>query len=772
LVFKIRALLNTFGFFFNQEWVFVADTTRRISDGNMDRNEKNLINFTFDGFQWENFSVIYLYGITKFVFGEDLVEVSRENVENPLIGLNDQYHVSKDIDRIFKPRTPLSLLFPDIDVVLSRFQMHPRKPFSNVALVDMKSLIMNSKVVQEAIKEKAKEQNLSIPIVSKEAEGIISKMVGDVDPKVLMGMAVALRKAFKVLFTNVYVNEKGIEALRRNLSKGPVIYLPTHRSYLDFLIISYVCFLYGLPVPFIAAGEDFLGMFLVRSLFRFSGAFFLRRSFSGDKLYSTIFGEYVKQLLVNGHSLEFFIEGTRSRSGKMLHPKMGLLNDVTQVYLDGGIPNAVVCPITINFEKTVEGELYKNELLGDRKVKESLSNLLKSLPNLFANLGRISIHFSENPFDLEGYVKSYTQGQKSLLISDAASRMTFNEHLAYKVVYELCNNVEVMPTHIVASLLLMYRQGITKNQLIQKSDWLRGEILKRNGKIAFIEGSSWPSIVTKALYHLRNLVIERRQNVYEPINDQRVEYRNMLLLGHYRNKLVHLFFEEAIWACAFYSFGEKVIENGVTKEELIVEAKFLYELLEREVINRPEPNPVFDVDKGLEMMINRGVFNIRSDGKIHVPHSGETLFSFLISIGWPFIDSYYVTAMALFSLQPAREIDYSRLLSRAQWLATTLYHESRLCFYESCSIDTLQNSIYTFAKWGILKVSREAKKTKKDEKTVLVYSTLVKLLPPYQDDQVLQNLVSHIHKLCKPPPIRKNATRRAMIADIPILAKL
>jgi glycerone phosphate O-acyltransferase/fatty acyl-CoA reductase len=180
----------------------------------------------------------------------------------------------------------------------------------------------------------------------------------------------------------------------------------------------------------------------------------------------------------------------------------------------------------------------------------------------------------------------------------------------------------------------------------------------------------------------------------------------------------------------------------------------------------------FNAEKGLELMSTRGVFNFKPDGSIEVPHSGETLFSFLISIGWPFIDSYYVTSMALFSLQPAREIEYSRLLSRAQWLATTLYHESRLCFYESCSIDTLQNSIYTFSKWGILKISKESKKTKKDGKMVTTHSTLVKLLPPYQDDQVLQTLVNHIHKLCKPPPIRKNATRRAMIADIPILAKL
>ena len=100
-----------------------------------------------------------------------------------------------------------------------------------------------------------------------------------------------------------------------------------------------------------AAGEDFLGILLVRWLFRHSGAFFIRRSFSGDELYSAVFDKYIEQLLVDGQSIEFFIEGTRSRSGKMLPPKMGLLSVVTQAFLDKKIPDATIVPISINYEK-------------------------------------------------------------------------------------------------------------------------------------------------------------------------------------------------------------------------------------------------------------------------------------------------------------------------------------------------------------------------------------------------------------------------------------
>jgi hypothetical protein len=95
-----------------------------------------------------------------------------------------------------------------------------------------------------------------------------------------------------------------------------------------------------------------------------------------------------------------------------------------------------------------------------------------------------------------------------------------------------------------------------------------------------------------------------------------------------------------------------------------------------------------------------------------------------------------------------------------------------LCFYESCSIDTLQNALQTLAKWGVVEIKKETKKSKKDGKLVFSFTNIVRLVPPYQEDEKLQNLVNHIGQLRKPPPIRKNATRRAMIADIPILAKL
>jgi len=132
---------------------------------------------------------------------------------------------------------------------------------------------------------------------------------------------------------------------------------------------------------------------------------------------------------------------------------------------------------------------------------------------------------------------------------------------------------------------------------------------------------------------------------------------------------------------------------------------------------------------------------------------------------WPFIDSYFTASLILYSLQPDRTVEESILVQRTQWLATTLYHESMLCFYESCSKETLSNAFYVLQKWKVIEISKSA--SRKGDVTFTV-----SLKPPYHDEEALEELVRRIDRLRKQPPVRKRLTRRELVADIPILAKL
>ena len=218
-----------------------------------------------------------------------------------------------------------------------------------------------------------------------------------------------------------------------------MVLLPSHRSYLDFILVTYIMFEFNITLPCIAAGQggwgsmksgwgfstfsflstpDFMHMSVVSSFLRRSGGFFLRRTFGSDRLYKVVFSLYVQVLLSSGDApMEFFVEGTRSRTAKSLHPKLGrvtdfrfqhlfnhfnislfflspsslpsflslplllpipplpsppgLLSMVVEPYLMGCLPDILLLPVSISYERTVEEQLFARELLGIPKPKES-----------------------------------------------------------------------------------------------------------------------------------------------------------------------------------------------------------------------------------------------------------------------------------------------------------------------------------------------------------------------------------------------------------------
>ena len=869
LVFRVRVIIESFRHFVENEWHFNNKNTRAVGAWLTDA-ERAIFPLSLATFDWATYNTHFAFGLMKYVLKSDLNEFDPTDTRRYTdLNMNHWQPLEKDATIADRMRT----WFVDADWLSRTAKQRPHYPLPRT-VADMRSVILAAPAVQQALRAEVSGSGgkLTSKVVEERARGIMDKMFADEHMPVIRGMGYAFRKIWRRIYDAIQVESSGLAKAKQAAQRGPLIFVPTHRSYIDFLIVSYICFACGLPVPHIAAGEDFLGILLVRWLFRRSGAFFIRRSLDsgGDALYAAIFQQYVQQLLRDGQSIEFFIEGTRSRSGKMLHPKLGLLSMLTDCVLDcsdAGNPayqlpgaanarNATIIPITINYEKTIEGDLYSSELLGDNKIKESLKSLLRSSTILNINFGSISVRFNE-PIPLAQYTQLITEkvqrmpppvrtpmphlempsklpplaepkvessrnssGQTRAVAPNAASstsssassgsevadpsaarfdpvsnrahRRPYNHLLAYSIVHSLTSGIEAMPTHLVATLLLMYRQGITRAQLVDKVAWLRMEIQMRGGKLLGLDGEDRSVLVDRAIMHLNPAVMQRRQHVYEPAISARHEYRNMLVLGHYRNKIVHHFFREGLWAAALYAFGEPAMEQGVDKTALLAEVRFLYALLHREVLYKASPEPDTDEEllQTLDSMVGRGILRVASGSGgrelVEVAASGESHFSFLCALLWPFIDSYYVAVLLLFSLQPARQIDEHTLLQRTQWLATTLYHESMLCFYESCSLDTLKNAHDTLRAWGVIAVDKpqqgNGKKTAAPAGSAAAAAAaasegksgkaMVRLLPPYDTEHKLNELMQRISRLRKQPPVRRNAVRRNLIADIPILAKL
>jgi glycerol-3-phosphate O-acyltransferase len=246
---------------------------------------------------------------------------------------------------------------------------------------------------------------------------------------------------------------------------------------------------------------------------------------------------------------EFFIEGTRSRTGKMLKPKLGVVNIILDSFFEKKIKDAHILPVTINYSRVLEGETFPMELLGEEKVKESLSRIVKAGQILKENFGSIYIHFCE-PFKLSEYIASKPHLKPATVMED---RKVLAVDLGYKIVHTLSNNLIVLPTQIVATCLLMNRKGISEDVLVTQVKWLWGILNERGAKMPY---STSPGLNTVKLgiAHLKAF-LERKKDVFEPSVSPRVDYKNILMLSYYKNYIIKYFTAEAYVAVSLFGYG-------------------------------------------------------------------------------------------------------------------------------------------------------------------------------------------------------------------------
>jgi glycerol-3-phosphate O-acyltransferase len=206
----------------------------------------------------------------------------------------------------------------------------------------------------------------------------------------------ALEKLFDFLWNNVFsgVRVRNFERIERLSKDGQVIWTPSHRSHFDYLLLSYVLLKKGLVTPHIAAGIN-LNFWPIGYILRLGGAFFIRRSFAGNKLYANTFSEYVNFLLQNSFPIEFFQEGGRSRTGKLLTPKLGMMSICVQSIISRKAENTFFIPVNFGYDKVMEDDTYARELKGTKKQKENALQFLNGVRKIFDNYGSVDVSFGE-----------------------------------------------------------------------------------------------------------------------------------------------------------------------------------------------------------------------------------------------------------------------------------------------------------------------------------------------------------------------------------------
>ncbi len=330
--------------------------------------------------------------------------------------------------------------------------------------------VLRSPKLQKIIGDMAGEGEVERRVMATRALSMLRELEADLDMNTVAVLDTAFDQTFARLFTDIEVDRAGLERLRAAMKDGVVVLLPSHKSHIDYLVLSYVLYTNHIQLPLIAAGDN-LNFFPVGFIFRHGGAFFIRRSFKGDRLYGAVVDAYMRRLLLDGWSIEFFLEGGRSRTGKLLPPKLGLLNMVVEAAQGSEAAKVLFAPISIGYERMVEEDSYVRELAGGEKRKEDVRGLLSSLTILVQRYGRINVQFGDLlTLDQIGREMGLDGRKAASGAITPAKRRGLVTRLAYRVMNEINRVTAVTPGSLVAAALLTHgKRGISYEDLLAAS---------------------------------------------------------------------------------------------------------------------------------------------------------------------------------------------------------------------------------------------------------------------------------------------------------------
>jgi glycerol-3-phosphate O-acyltransferase len=320
---------------------------------------------------------------------------------------------------------------------------------------------------------------------------------------------------------------------------------------MDYLLLSYAIFVQGYAVPHIAAGIN-LNLPVIGRLLRKGGAFFIRRSFRGNALYTVVFMKYLAAIMGRGHSIEYFIEGGRSRTGRLLQPKTGMLSMTVRSFLIDPKRPVVFLPVYFGYERLVEANTYIDELSGRPKKKESIMDLLRALRVLREKFGRVHVNLGE-PVLLADILDRHQADWRTQKFNDDTragwvSRAV--DELAQRIMRNINSAAAVTPVNLLATILLATpRQAMLENDLLRQVETYLGLLrgLGYHPRVTFTSMS--PTELVS--YGLALQVVSRETHAAGDIICMRGDAA--ILATYYRNNTLHLFALPSLIACAFGS---------------------------------------------------------------------------------------------------------------------------------------------------------------------------------------------------------------------------
>ena len=546
--------------------------------------------------------------------------------------------------------------------------------------------------------------------LKKKAREFFKEIAADYNITYIQIFDILLEWLFKRLFDDIEVNLKDISLIRERANEGPLIYVPSHKSHMDYLILNHTLYKNHMHIPRIAAGQN-LTFWPMGPIFRRLGAFFIRRSFRfrGAKLYSEVFTRYIKTLLEDGHPIEFFIEGGRSRNGKLVLPKTGFLSILIQAFEEGYCNDLIFVPTSIVYDRIMEEKAYIKEIEGEEKKKESFFEMIKARSLLKRRYGKAYIRFN-TPISLKEY----------LGVNKDRSREPSRE-LAFHLVNAINEVTIVTPLNLTATAILTnHRKGFYQ-------DWLTHTVKLLHDFLRYKRTPFTDSFkeISSAIEDTMNLLIKWKvvERIDQDDTDEEpfffVDDNKKLELDYYKNCIIHYFVPQSILALSLLRpRNKKLYINSILDNYL-----FLKNILRNEFLFEDKNSSIDEIKDSIRYFLFRN-YIIEDNGHYILTKEGADILPLWGKILKNYLESYWLVAHVL---SVEKNLEKKRVLQKIKNTARRFYKMGIIEHIESLSTLNFQNALDIFKRG----------KTESDESLSQLSKTLYEfIVPGHQNSEV------------------------------------
>jgi glycerol-3-phosphate O-acyltransferase len=511
----------------------------------------------------------------------------------------------------------------------------------------------------------------------------LDQIASDLSPAVITLLDRSLAWVFNNIYDGVDVDPRGLQAVKDTARKGSLIYVPCHKSHIDYLILSYFLYQNWMSVPVIAAGIN-LAFFPIGSLLRKGGAFFMKRTFKDNPLYAQTFAAYVRTLLGERIPLEFFIEGTRSRSGKLMLPKKGLLSMIIQGWESGVSRDVIFVPVYVGYDTVVEESAHIREMKGEAKKKENFFQLLKAGSILKNRYGKVYIRFAP-PISLNEYIGHKSSYSKM----DSVRKDHFYDEVAREIISSIYQQTVATPFSLI-SCVLMGSASAMEEESLNKGFLIFLSYLRHLGYNLSATLSNDDEAFKEAMALLKNkglVSIDEGQNEADP-NLVVVENEDRIHLEYYKNTILNFFVPASLIASVLLKNPHGIDEK--TFQEQVIN---LASLLENEFILDME-----SMEKAMQFMTTTGIVTL-SKGMYTAGEGASDTLKLFAGLIENYLESYLCVARHIGKVKGASDKDILKSINR---YASRMFKKGEIKRFEALCLPVYKGALDSFRKKGLI----------------------------------------------------------------------